>query len=66
MRVRPYRVSRDQDGWIVRSPDGSAVYDEDWRWNSRSTARDVARQYNEAIASRLQPSGSAGVDDAYR
>lgn len=46
MKRRPYHVSRDRDGnWMVIGPDGP-VYDKDWRWNSRSTARAVAREYN--------------------
>lgn len=40
------RVARDRDGWIVYDKDGRPFYDEDWRWNSRSVARDVARQLN--------------------
>lgn len=43
---RPYRVSRDNDGWLVRGSDGRAYYDEDWRWNSRATARAVAWELN--------------------
>lgn len=39
------RIEKDpHGGWIVRKRDGSIYYDADWRWNSRSVARDVVRE----------------------
>jgi len=38
------RVERDPEGgWIARARDGSEIGGEDWRWISRSVAREVVR-----------------------
>jgi hypothetical protein len=52
MSSRLYKVTRDADGWIVRGP-GGIIFDADWRWNSRSTAREVAREYNDRTPSQI-------------
>ena len=40
-RKRLKRIERDGQTWIARRKDGSAIFDENWRWNSRATARQV-------------------------
>lgn len=48
-RVR--RVEKDPaGGWIARDRNGAAIYDEAWRWNSRSVARSVVLETDAAHA----------------
>lgn len=47
------RVEKDPEGgWIARKRDGSIFYDENWRWNSRSVARTVVRELDDAETER--------------
>lgn len=51
------RVEKDpHGGWIARKKDGSAIFDENWRWNSRSVARTVVAESDDDRNPRNAPS----------
>lgn len=63
-RKRVRSVERDPEGgWIARKPNGHFIFDKDWRWNSRATARAVVREYaDRSTAHRAPPKSSHSSD----
>lgn len=50
-------------GWIARDRNGKAIFDENWRWNSRSVARSVCKE-SDFLAANPQPPKPSEVRDA--
>ena len=52
------RVEKDPaGGWTPLKRDASFYYDADWRWNSRSVAREVARELDHADPAQHRSAG---------